>query len=117
AGQDIALELVEGRQLVEKAATESRDAGSPDGKALQHLGKELGKGASADALLGALMRDETAALMARCAERTNLTYSDRCFPVFVDREKAAFSAWYELMPRSQSGKPYVHGTFDDVIGR
>ena len=31
--------------------------------------------------------------------------------------RAAFSAWYELFPRSQSGDPSRHGTFDDVIAR
>src|SRR3546814_19927693 len=38
-------------------------------------------------------------------------------PLTVDRERAAFSAWYELMPRSQSGDPGRHGTFDDVMAR
>jgi starch synthase (maltosyl-transferring) len=35
----------------------------------------------------------------------------------VDRREAAFSAWYELFPRSQSGDGKRHGTFDDVIAR
>jgi starch synthase (maltosyl-transferring) len=30
---------------------------------------------------------------------------------------ARFSAWYELFPRSQSGDPNRHGTFEDVTGR
>ena len=34
----------------------------------------------------------------------------------VDRPAAAFAAWYELFPRSQSDDPKRHGTFDDVIG-
>ncbi|HVY81082.1 MAG TPA: alpha-1,4-glucan--maltose-1-phosphate maltosyltransferase [Steroidobacteraceae bacterium] len=36
--------------------------------------------------------------------------------VEVDREKARFSTWYELFPRS-TGKPGVHGTFADVEAR
>jgi starch synthase (maltosyl-transferring) len=36
------------------------------------------------------------------------------FPATVDRERARFSAWYELFPRSVSPKPGVHGTFADV---
>jgi starch synthase (maltosyl-transferring) len=35
--------------------------------------------------------------------------------VWVDRRKAAFSAWYELFPRSASTVPGQHGTFQDVI--
>ena len=37
--------------------------------------------------------------------------------LIVDREAAAFSAWYELLPRSQSDDPTRHGTFDDVIAQ
>ena len=36
--------------------------------------------------------------------------------VAVDRERARFSTWYELFPRS-AGKPGVHGTFADVEAR
>ncbi len=41
----------------------------------------------------------------------------RSFAVWVDRRAAAFSAWYEMFPRSQSGDVERHGTFDDVIAR
>ena len=33
--------------------------------------------------------------------------------VYVDREKARFSTWYELFPRSASEKKGAHGTFED----
>ena len=32
-----------------------------------------------------------------------------------ERKAAGFASWYELFPRSQSGDPDRHGTFDDVI--
>ena len=35
-------------------------------------------------------------------------------PVWVDRERAGFSAWYELFPRSASPVAGAHGTFADV---
>jgi starch synthase (maltosyl-transferring) len=35
----------------------------------------------------------------------------------VERPQAGFASWYELFPRSQSGDPARHGTFDDVIAR
>ena len=37
--------------------------------------------------------------------------------VEVERPQAEFASWYELFPRSQSGDPARHGTFDDVIAR
>ena len=33
--------------------------------------------------------------------------------VYVDREKARFSTWYEFFPRSASPEPEKHGTFKD----
>lgn len=33
--------------------------------------------------------------------------------VYVDRQKALFSTWYEFFPRSASSKPGKHGTFKD----
>jgi starch synthase (maltosyl-transferring) len=38
-------------------------------------------------------------------------------PVAVERERARFSSWYELFPRSTSDKPGEHGTFADCIAR
>src|SRR5690606_10450620 len=46
-----------------------------------------------------------------------LTGYARELELVVDRPAAAFSAWYELMPRSMSDDPSRHGTFDDVIAR
>lgn len=34
-----------------------------------------------------------------------------------ERQRASFASWYQLFPRSQSGDPARHGTFDDVIHR
>ena len=37
--------------------------------------------------------------------------------ILVDREKARFSAWYEIFPRSCSPQPGRHGTFKDLENR
>jgi starch synthase (maltosyl-transferring) len=36
------------------------------------------------------------------------------FPLWIDRERAGFSSWYELFPRSTSSMPHQHGTLRDV---
>ncbi|TJZ90375.1 DUF3416 domain-containing protein [Paracoccus gahaiensis] len=121
AGQSIALELEEGRQLLSAAldadgradeagrqtitALLDEDAAQPASEA-DHEGLRFAR-------LGA---PDVVALMRRIGPRTNAT-PYKWLPVFADREAAAFSAWYELMPRSQSGSMDRHGTFDDVIGR
>lgn len=39
------------------------------------------------------------------------------YPVWTDRAKAGFSAWYEFFPRSSGHDPSVHGTFKDAAKR
>lgn len=41
------------------------------------------------------------------------TTSTREFKIYVDREKARFSTWYEFFPRSASEQKGRHGTFKD----
>ncbi|MGJ8745325.1 alpha-1,4-glucan--maltose-1-phosphate maltosyltransferase [Polaribacter sp.] len=42
-----------------------------------------------------------------------LTDSSKEYEVYVDREKARFSTWYEFFPRSASEEEGKHGTFND----
>ncbi|PWS21398.1 alpha-1,4-glucan--maltose-1-phosphate maltosyltransferase, partial [Enterococcus faecium] len=37
--------------------------------------------------------------------------------LIADRERARFSSWYELFPRSAGTVPGQHGTFKDVEAR
>ncbi|KAA9007841.1 alpha-1,4-glucan--maltose-1-phosphate maltosyltransferase [Histidinibacterium aquaticum] len=105
AGQDVSVELEEARGIIAQAK-------APRGQS--SVKKALDKAAkSGDA--EALLSGETLELMGRIGPRANLTRTTEK-PVWVDRERAAFSAWYELFPRS-TGAPGVHGTFRDVIDR
>jgi len=115
AGVSVALELEEGVRLVAAFAEEAHGA-SKDRTALLQL---AGRMAAADdaARFAELTSEATTALMKRAGHRGNLTRYHRILSLWVDRPAAAFSAWYELMPRSQSGDPARHGTFDDVIAR
>jgi starch synthase (maltosyl-transferring) len=117
AGQIVSLELEEGKHLVEQALSAHEADPEGDRAALEALLGEVRSSASDSDRLAVLMSDEMASLMARWTLRVNLTECETAFPVFVDRERAAFGAWYELMPRSQSGSADRHGTFDDVIAR
>ncbi|WP_043769165.1 alpha-1,4-glucan--maltose-1-phosphate maltosyltransferase [Roseivivax isoporae] len=105
AGQDLRVELVEAVQLLSRA-----QGGRRYDRALARLAKAAEAG---DA--GPLLDPETDALMAEIGPRANLSDLGREVPVWVDRERAAFSAWYELFPRSM-GPGDRHGTFRDVIG-
>jgi starch synthase (maltosyl-transferring) len=115
AGVDVRLETIEGVHVVETAASLAKGA---DGDALSALLKRLKTAdEGSEAQLALLLDEANAALIHRNAERENLTRYDRTLEVIADRLAARFSAWYELFPRSQSGDPSRHGTFDDVIRR
>jgi starch synthase (maltosyl-transferring) len=103
AGQKVEVELIEARDLLKGIRAKGEDGDRL--KALRAAAKDK-------AGLTELLSADTAALMARIGPRGNVTES-LPFPVWVDRERAAFSAWYELFPRSMGGEGR-HGTFRDV---
>ncbi len=117
AGQDVSSELIEGRHIVEQALEGERASDTSDKKAFQSLLAALDAATDNGARLEMLLADKVEMLFRRAGPRSDLTWYDKILKVWVDRPQAAFSAWYELMPRSQSGDPKRHGTFDDVIGR
>jgi starch synthase (maltosyl-transferring) len=115
AGQAIALELVEGRRLVENAA---RVASERDARSLSALLDRLvayGEDPAQQATM--LLSEELQALMNRAGPRMDLSRYAPELEVVVDRTAARYGAWYELFPRSASGDPARHGTFEDVIAR
>ena len=117
AGQPISLELIEGRLLIEKSVSDRDGCSANDRRKLEELLEELRHARSETAQLELLMDPRAVELLARTGPRTNLTRYEKDLEVWADRRAAAFSAWYEMMPRSQSGDPTRHGTFDDVIRR
>jgi len=106
AGQDVKVELEVGARMLEAAAARA-DGAAADAARLNALAKSLrsGKTESADGQAGDLMR--------RYAERDFATTYGRELEVLVEPEKARFSTWYELFPRS-TGPAGRHGTFKDV---
>ena len=119
AGQDVtdlANDLVEGAALLDRAAT-----GVPDDqrsrvtKAAEALrAEDLALGIRVSPALG------LADLLWQHPVRELVTRSD-AYPVWVDRKKALFSAWYEFFPRSEGavvGDGHSkHGTFATAQGR
>jgi starch synthase (maltosyl-transferring) len=57
------------------------------------------------------------ALLDRHPERTDRSLSRPDLPLWVDRERAQFSAWYELFPRSYGATESRSGTFADAAKR
>src|SRR5690606_2333223 len=62
------------------------------------------------------LAEDVATAMRRHPDRSRSTIHDPIYEIWVDREKARFSTWYELFPRSW-GEPGTHGTLVDVADR
>ncbi|HSL34351.1 MAG TPA: alpha-1,4-glucan--maltose-1-phosphate maltosyltransferase, partial [Candidatus Limnocylindrales bacterium] len=113
AGQDVAVDLLIGADLVDAAAVRAHE---PDSALLAGWATELRGDGSTAARSALALDDELDALMGRHPDRGSATTSEP-FGVIVDPVLARFSAWYELFPRSWSATPGRHGTFRDVIQR
>jgi starch synthase (maltosyl-transferring) len=104
AGQITEIDYAIGAELIEAAAARAAEAGRSD-DALQLRQQQK----SPD--------DELIELAERYPERNHETVYDHGLEVTVDRERARFSSWYELFPRSASPDPARAGTLEDVIDR
>jgi starch synthase (maltosyl-transferring) len=112
AGVNIASELTEARRFLEGLMPQAVPCNTTAlGAALQALDTD-----DAGARVEALIAPATIKAVANTAERA---FATRHEPIAleVERPQAVFASWYELFPRSQSGDPQRHGTFDDVIAR
>jgi starch synthase (maltosyl-transferring) len=100
AGEDLEVELEVGAGIVA-----ARQAGTRDARALRALSLTL-----RDSGLAPVQRATAAAapaalaLMRRTIDWSAATIAGP-FPLAVDRPLAAFSAWYELFPRSAGARP------------
>lgn len=113
AGQDVAVELEAGGILVSAAAARAKRVAVTALRTFAEALTDTGAG-QAERVATALDHD-LAALMDAWGDRSQATVS-RAFPLRVDRERARFSSWYELFPRSW-GPPGEHGTFADAAAR
>jgi starch synthase (maltosyl-transferring) len=112
AGQDVALDIEEGRALIQQARQRSR----------KHVQEALD--AILDGLKSLTPRDQARLLLAgetvaTMASADNKPFLARSYvqDVEAERKRAGFASWYEMFPRSQTNDPARHGTLRDVIAR
>jgi starch synthase (maltosyl-transferring) len=115
AGLDVSLELIEGAEIVRAAA--ERAAGT-DKARLRETAAQLEDPKLAIERRSKIALDpEFQAIMALHFDTSSVTRYARTLEIVADRERARFSAWYEMFPRSQGPRPGVHGTFADAAGQ
>lgn len=105
----------------EIAAAANRAAGE-DRETLARWSRELEEAAqdaqrNAEDIAAMALDEALTALARRYPDRRLAVRHPQELPLVVDRQRARFSSWYELFPRSASPQPGRHGTFRDVEAR
>jgi starch synthase (maltosyl-transferring) len=127
SGQDVRMDCLVGANLIEETASR---AGPEDVARLRDWIRILRDGRSPEGALRTLLEDEVAAVIQRYPDRRFAARYGKELCLVVDRERAGFSAWYEMFPRSCApapGRPGVaqpggqpwdqHGTLRDCEAR
>jgi starch synthase (maltosyl-transferring) len=117
AGQDVAVDLLVGAELIQQASKRAAGVAAEQLRTwaltLQGHHQQAGGPDKIPLALSA----ELAALMAQYPDQQLATTYGKELSVVVDRERARFSAWYEMFPRSCAREPGHHGTFKDCEAR
>lgn len=112
AGQEVSVDLLIGADLIEEA---SKRAMNDDAKKLQEWAKmlRLARDSSLSARTQLALAENLGPLMEKYPDQRFTATYDKELIVVVDREKARFSAWYELFPRSCAVQAAQHGSLKD----
>lgn len=110
AGQDVHIELLMGAELIEEAAAQ---ATGDDAEILRDWSKRLRGANDKKGGVGIALEEKPLDIIQRYPVHHLASRYEKDLTVTVDREKARFSAWYEVFPRSCSPTTGVHGTFRD----
>jgi starch synthase (maltosyl-transferring) len=116
AGQDVSVDILIGAKLVEEAVTRAANNGAKQLADYAASMRMKGGRALSNAISSA-KGENLVRLMAMHPDRSLAASYNKNLVVEVDREKAGFSAWYEMFPRSCAAVPDGHATFQDCIKR
>ena len=115
AGQDVQVDLLVGAKLIDDA---SQRANREDSGRLAAWAKELRSTGNPDPeRIHTALSSAVSSAMEKYPDRRFASTYDRELAVVVDRERAQFSSWYEMFPRSSSAQNGLHGTFKDCEAR
>ena len=111
AAQHTELDMAAGALLIEAANQRAADA---DAKELRAWARKLqAKNHSLADRIGYALDSELAALLEKYPDTSFATRYANELAVVVERDKARFSSWYEIFPRSCAAEPGRHGSFRD----
>jgi starch synthase (maltosyl-transferring) len=113
AGQEIAVDLLVGADLVRQAASH---APPDERRQLEQFAERLRASAARQEAAEFAEDGTLIELMWRWSRQAIPLARSAELRVTVERRRAAFSAWYEMFPRSAASEPR-HGTLKDVEAR
>ena len=109
------VDLLLGADLIAQAAARSTHR---ETSALNGYGERLHSvGEETSGRTAAAISDDLAAMMGQHSDRDFATSYGKELGVVVDRERARFSSWYEMFPRSWAHEDGRHRTFKDCEAR
>jgi len=109
-GQDVRVDLLIGAKLIEAAAGR---ASGEDARLLRQWARGISEEENMQSATSLALEEELFTAIRRYPERECATRYEKPLAVVVDRERASFSTWYEVFPRSCSPEAGRHGTFRD----
>ncbi len=115
AGQALGIDLLRGAELLRACAARARGKEATQlADRAQHLADES---RSEQDRCEAALADSLAALASEYPDGQTVLEHAPAYGVIVDRERARYSTWYELFPRSTATAPGRHGSFRDCEER
>jgi starch synthase (maltosyl-transferring) len=114
AGQDVALELIEGKLILAEALPRAEPG---DAAVLKRAIALVDAGEGQRATVQHLLGPEVETIMRRVRSRRGGTTYERELEVVVDRPAARFAAWYEMFPRSAGTAPGRSATLREAAER
>ncbi len=112
AGQKVHVELLDGLQYVKAVKTRKAD----EKKFLQQCIQAFDDNDRYTEAIE-LACSEALKKIFELYPNKSLPTRSKDHPLWVDREKARFSTWYEFFPRSSGTDPKKHGSFEDAAKR
>jgi starch synthase (maltosyl-transferring) len=114
AGQDVHVDLLIGAELIGEAAMR---ATGDDAVLLRDWARRLRESKDRPEGADIALEEKSLGILQRYPDRHLASRYEKELVVTVDREKARFSTWYEIFPRSCSPQAGLHGTFRDCEAR
>lgn len=106
--QDVSVDLLIGIELIEKVIKVAKDK---DASKLNEYINKMRKN-NKNSIENAL-ENELLMIMQKYPDQNKISEYDKNLMAYVDRERAVFSTWFEMFPRSCYGYTKKHGTLKD----